>query len=212
MKPFIENHQYVFIREKARQIVHARHTVHDRHVQETFIDNSQFYVYEQFQTLTDEQRECLNDLSEIRTEADYERFLSELVKWRIPFPALSDAQLTKLFRKVKKLQYPLLPQEQMEELTYFGWTHNERKFIVKAVDGSLRGISGRITPSSKQGLCHFCHKQAEVGLFSVERKVRGKSMNYQAFAHYICQDSMQCNQHLANVERIDAFMREALGL
>ncbi|MFS0783066.1 FusB/FusC family EF-G-binding protein [Bacillus sp. 1P06AnD] len=210
MIPFITNDQYNFIMKQAKLIDGARHTVNDGQVKKAFIYSAFDKVLELFPHLEEEQHSLLSDMLSIESESGLEQFERKIGELCIPFPALTDHQISKLFRKVKKLNNPALTEDQWNHLTFVSWNDkgNGRKFIIKEVDGKLVGIHGRFLLSSKKGICHFCHHHSQVGLFTVELKSKGASMNYKALGNYICEDGEQCNRQILSTERIDSFLRE----
>lgn len=209
MTPFIMNHQYNFIMQQAKNIAGAVHNVNDAAVKRAFVYLSLDKVLALFDDLTEEQEALLKEIVDLDSDLAIQRYKEKLSAVCLPFAELSDAKVKKLFRKVKKLNYPSISADALTHLTYFGWNDagSNQKFIIKEVDGQLVGIHGRFTPSSKKGICHFCHHQREVGLFTVEVKMKGNAMNYRTLANYVCTDNTACNQKITDTANLDDFIR-----
>lgn len=211
--PFINNYQYNFIIQQATNISRAAHSVNDKDVKRTFVYSALDKVLALFTDLNTEQEALLTEIVSLDSEIALEQYKEKLTEFCLPFTELTDAKVKKLFRKVKKLHYPDLTAETTKNLTYFSW-HDagaNQKFIIKEVDGKLVGVHGRFIPSSKKGICHFCNHHSEVGLLTVDVKLKGDAMNYKALGNYFCVDSAKCNQQITDTERIDAFLRETTG-
>ena len=209
MTPFINNHQYNFIMQQAKSIASASNTVNDSAVKRAFIHLAMDKVLALFADLSEEQEALLKEILELDSELAVQRYKEKLEEACIPFTELTDAKVKKLFRKVKKLNYPSISADSLSHLTFFGWndTGTNQKFIIKEVDGKLTGIHGRFTPSNKKGICHFCHHQNEVGLFTVEIKMKGSAMNYRTLANYVCADNSGCNNQITDTTNLDEFIR-----
>lgn len=210
MNPFIENYQYNFIIKQATNIARAAHSVNDRDVKHTFIYAALEKALALFATITAEQEALLTEIVKLDSELALEQYKEKLLAFCLPFTPLTDAKIKKLFRKVKKLHYPIFTNDTIKNLTYFSW-HDagaNQKFIIKKVDEKLLGVHGRFVPSSKKGICHFCHQHTHVGLLTVDIKLKGADMNYKALGNYFCVDSTTCNQAITSTEKLDAFLRE----
>lgn len=212
MEPFIKNYQYNFIIKQAKNISRAAHSVNDQDVKHTFVYSALNKVLELFPNLNAEQEKLLSEIVNLDSEIAVDSYKEKLLSFCLPFIPLTDAKIKKLFRKVKKLNYPVLSEEQMKNLTYYSWNDagSGQKFIIKEVDGKLVGVHGRFIPSNKKGICHFCHQHSNVGLLTVNINFKGASMNYKALGNYFCVDSTKCNQEITDIEKIDDFLRETI--
>lgn len=213
INPFIENYQYNFIIKQATNISRAAHSVNDKDVKHTFVYAALDKVLTLFTELNAEQEELLKEIVTLDSEIALEQYKEKLATYCLPFVELTDSKIKKLFRKVKKLHYPELTEENTRNITYFSWydAGANQKFIIKELDGKLVGVHGRFVPSSKKGICHFCNQHTEVGLLTVDIKLKGNAMNYRALGNYFCSDSTKCNQQITDMERLDAFLRETTG-
>lgn len=209
MEPFITNHQLNFITKQAKNIVRATHSVNDKDVLKAFEYSALEKVLALFPNIDKNKVALFSEIVDLRSEIELNQYLEKLSVYCIPFPQLTDGGIKKLFRKVKKLNYPSITKEDTKKLTYFSWNDAgaDKKFIIKEVNGKLMGTYGRLVPLNKKGICHFCHQHTEIGLYTVEVKAKG-NMNYKALGNYICIDGINCNQEITDVEKIDAFIMD----
>ncbi|WP_050614184.1 FusB/FusC family EF-G-binding protein [Bacillus testis] len=212
MIPFITNEKYNFIMKQAKQIAAAKHTVNDAGVKQAFIHSALDKVLALFPAIGEEERGLLTKMVEIQSDVEMEQYQRTIEEYCIPFPELTDGKISKLFRKVKKLNHPPFTEEDRKHLTYASWIDKGtgRKFIIRELDGTIVGIHGRFLPSSKKGICHFCNHHSQVGLYTVEMKSKGNSDQYKVLGNYICEDAAQCNQQLTSTDKLDEFLHQTV--
>lgn len=124
-----------------------------------------------------------------------------------PFPDLTPKQLSKLFRKVKKLKQPEWASVNRHQLTYLGWNDggNQKKYLVAPYQGKLIGIQGDMGPKTVKNLCAICHTIGNVSLFVSTTKRSGLG-TYTRNGNYICRDSDQCNRQLTDPQALAEFI------
>ncbi len=205
MEAFIENHVLNQILRQAKHVLDAEQRVNDIKVKQEFAYYSLNKVETAFESLTADQLELLKPLVSIKNESDYTHFKDSLEPYCIPFHETSDTQLKKMFKKAKKLHPPQVSPDYFSHLTYLSWYDkgSMKKFIVREIDGTMRGLSGSFLPSPQKGICHFCHHMGAVGLFTVDVKTDTKNHNYKALSNYVCQDEEICNAHITDTEKLD---------
>jgi len=135
------------------------------------------------------------------------QLLELLVPMVEPFPLLSAKQLSKLFRKVKKLKQPEWYGLKRYELTYLGWNDggNQKKYLVAPYEDRLIGIQGELTPETVKGVCAICQTIGNVALFLSTTKSSGLG-TYTKKGNYICRDSNQCNRQLTDPQALADFL------
>ena len=119
INPFIENYQYNFIIKQATEISRAAHSVNDKDVKHTFIYSALDKVLALFTNLHAEQEALLKEIVTIDSEMALEQYKEKLAAFCLPFTELTDTKIKKLFRKVKKLNYPDLTQRNHKESHLF---------------------------------------------------------------------------------------------
>ncbi|WP_099225087.1 FusB/FusC family EF-G-binding protein [Listeria costaricensis] len=207
MDAFIQNHQYNEIIRQAKHVHNTRHTVNDDKVKKEF----SFYCFDKicglFPARAKEQEDLLAWILSIETEQDLLHYQEKIREAVIPFPQVTDQTAKKLFKKTKKLHFPKTTPETFEQLSYFSWldTSSGKKFLIAEIDGELKGLVGSFLPYNKKSICHFCHHVADVGLFTIDVKTNTKLQTYKSLGNYICSDSASCNQHLTELDGLQAF-------
>jgi hypothetical protein len=182
---FIRNHQYNFIKEQALNLVTAHAMANDAEVLSVLRHLSHEKVFALFPALTEEQKQILRP-------------------HLIPFRAVTNDNLKRLFPKVKRLKGPNMASLDFHALSYLAWQENTNRFLVAERNGRLQAVSGQFGASRKQGICMICHKHGSVGLFTA--KTQAGADNYTKHGHYICADELLCNSRLTSLERLEQFL------
>ncbi|MEH7305637.1 FusB/FusC family EF-G-binding protein [Neobacillus drentensis] len=167
-----------------------------------------------FPNATNAQKEML-DLSALKTDHEYDRYIQQLHDYLLPFPKLAEAQMKKMFPKNKKLKLPDLDKMNLNQLTYLSWVDisTNKKFIVYELDEKMVGIECKYTILNKNNICSFCNRFGQVAYISTVTKAK-KAKNpdyYKAIGNYICFDSTECNKKITNVDYLTTFLKESLG-
>jgi hypothetical protein len=207
MEPFIRADQFQFIKKQTQHLINGYASVNDRKV----LNALKSTVYDKVLTLfTDqdaEQKQIIDQISEVEDNAKAEDYLSSLKPYVIPFNNVTEQTLKKLFPKAKKLKLPELNGIDLKNLTYLGWNEKgtNKKYMIAVQPKGFIGLEGSFTPSSKKGICTLCGGHNQVGLFMSETK--GASLGtYTSRGNYICQDSMKCNESLTSLDKLDGFI------
>ncbi|WP_026575787.1 FusB/FusC family EF-G-binding protein [Bacillus sp. UNC438CL73TsuS30] len=212
---FIRNEQLNFIKNQIALIKDSAKKNVAPTVLTAVIDLANAKINDLFPNATLEQQKML-DLSELKTDAEYDQYIQQLSAYVIPFPKITEQQLKKMFPKNKKLKLPDLSQIDHGQLTYLSWNDlsSNKKFIVYELEGKIAGIECKPTPASKKNICSFCNRFGQVAYISTVTKAK-KSKNpdyYKAIGNYICTDSTECNKKITNVDYLTAFLQESLGM
>jgi hypothetical protein len=211
---FIKNADFNFIHKQVALIKDS----YKKNAAPNVIDAVKELVYakimEIFPNATTEQREIL-DLSILKTDQEYDRYIQQLSTYLLPFPKIADAQLKKMFPKNKKLKLPDLDKMNLNLLTYLSWLDisTNKKFIIYELEEKMVGIECKYTMVSKDNICSFCNRFGQVAYISTVTKAK-KAKNpdyYKAIGNYICFDSAECNKKITNVDYLTTFLKESLG-
>ncbi|MDN7245217.1 FusB/FusC family EF-G-binding protein [Planococcus shenhongbingii] len=202
---FIRNDQFNFIKDQTRILITGQATSNDAEVLNVLRHLAHEKVFKLFPSLNDEQKAVLNPLTSVKETADAEAFLEGLEPYIIPFKAVTDAALKKLFPKAKKLKGPKLESADFRKMSYLAWTESSNlMYLVYEKDGRLDGINGTLARSHKKGICSICNRHSDVGMFTAKTKGSGQD-NYIKRGNYICQDADVCNGKLNSLERLEEF-------
>ena len=206
MTPFIRNDQYNFIKYQTQILVNGHSSSNDRAVLQALKSLAVEKVLYMFLEESEEQKQLLNPISEIKDKEQAEAFLNTIKPFVMPFE-VSEQQIKKLFPKVKKLKVLVLEGMNLREISYLGWDDkgSQKKYIVTYHEGKLTGLQGTCKPLNKKGICVLCNKIEEVGLFMTEKKgtVQG---TFTKRGNYICLDSQKCNHNLITLDKLDEFL------
>ncbi|GAE29703.1 FusB/FusC family EF-G-binding protein [Halalkalibacter hemicellulosilyticus] len=204
--PFLKNDQYNYIKFQLKNLVYAYSITKDKEVLNALKYSTRDKVFSQISNMNEEQKAVLNKMMHIEEDKQVERFLLELKNDVVPFKAINEKTITKLFPKVKKLKMPSLKEIDFRNLSYLGWydIRSERKFLIIDNDGTLIGIQGSFKKSAK-GICALCHGNEDVGLFMA--KVKSGKETYTNRGNYICADSFKCNENLTTLDQLNHFVK-----
>ncbi|WP_047998650.1 FusB/FusC family EF-G-binding protein [Lactiplantibacillus herbarum] len=208
MKPTITAYQYSYITQQVNQLISAELAVNDLQIRTVMRANA---IARITPLLPPEQPVTTAFLHYLETErltrAKAPQLLATLIPMVIPFPTLSTKQLSKLFRKVKKLNQPAWSELELHELTYLGWNDSgsQKKYLVAPYHDQLIGIQGDLAPQTVKGLCAICQTIGSVALFMSTTKSSGRG-TYTRNGNYICRDSAQCNRQLTDPQSLTDFL------
>ena len=211
---FIRNDQFNFIKKQVTLIKDSYKKNSDPSVIRAVKELANARIIELFPDITGDQAEIL-DLSNWKTDQEFDQYIQHLSSLLIPFPNLTDQQIKKMFPKAKKLKVPDLSQINFNQITYLSWTDisTNKKFIITELDEKLVGFECKYSILSKDNICSFCNRFGKVAFISTVTKAK-KSKNpdyYKAIGNYICFDSSECNKRIINVDYLTAFFKGSLG-
>lgn len=205
-KAFIRNDQYNFIKDQTKILVAGQASVNDAEILNVLRHLAHEKVYKLFPSLTEEQKKILNPLVQVKELGDAEAFLGQLQPYIIPFKAVSDQGLQKLFPKAKKFKGPKLERINFSRTSYLAWTESSSQmYLVADENDRLIGVQGSFTRSEKQGICTICNHHSRVGMFIAKTKSSGQDQFIKR-GNYICQDSAACNENVNTLDRLNEFI------
>ncbi|MBT2734904.1 FusB/FusC family EF-G-binding protein [Bacillus sp. ISL-7] len=211
---YIKNADYNFILKQVALIKDSYKKNAAPNVIQAVKDIANLKIIELFPNATDEQKEML-DLSALKTDQEYNKYIQQLHVYLLPFPKVSEAQMKKMFPKNKKLKLPDLGKMNLHQLTYLSWVDisTNKKFIVFELEGKMVGIECKYTLLNKDNICSFCNRFGQVAYIStVTKEKKAKNPDYyKAIGNYICFDSTECNKNITNVDYLTTFLKESLG-
>ncbi|RUS42074.1 FusB/FusC family EF-G-binding protein [Cohnella sp. AR92] len=215
-QPFIRNHQFNLIKKQIRLLQQTCQTVYDPKIVKSVRENAQLRIAEAFPEAAELQIGILEQFLPHNTEEQFQDYLRSLEPYLNEFPRATEAQLKKLFPKIKKLKLPDLSAVDYRHVTYLGWTDiaSNKMFLVYPLSGTLAGVEGRFTPANKKSTCFLCKKQAEVALFTAVTKSKPANASpdyYKAIGNYLCLDSETCNKNMTELETLERFIADIVG-
>ncbi|AVK63507.1 elongation factor G-binding protein [Lactobacillus sp. CBA3606] len=208
MKPTITTYDYSYITQQINHLVSTYLAVNDWQIRATVRAMTVERVAAILPSGDPITQAFLTQLAPDRlSRAMAAQLLTQLIPLVVPFPQLSAKQLTKLFRKVKKLKQPTWADLNLHELTYLGWNDggNQKKYLVLPDNDRLIGIQGSLAPTTVKGVCAICQTIGNVALFMATTRRSGLG-TYTRKGNYICRDSAQCNRQLTDPQALTAFL------
>ncbi|ANU09575.1 fibronectin-binding family protein [Planococcus antarcticus DSM 14505] len=205
-KAFIRNDQYNFIMDQTKILVAGQTSTNDAEVLNVLRHLAHEKVHKLFPSLTEQQRKILQPLVQVRERSDAEVFLERLQPYIIPFKAVTEQGLKKLFPKAKKLKGPKLENINFSRTSYLAWTESSNlMYLVSDENGQLIGVQGSFSLSGKQGICRLCNRHSRVGMFVAKTKSSGQDQFIKR-GNYICQDAEACNENIKALDRLNEFI------
>ncbi|MBO0476094.1 FusB/FusC family EF-G-binding protein [Vagococcus sp. DIV0080] len=132
----------------------------------------------------------------------FERIKEEV----IPFKDVSDKQIEKSFKKVKKLKFPQLADYDLKETNYLAWDDigTQRKYLSFYSEDKLVSVYGVMSNNVIKNVCAICQKIDNVALFMATTKRSGDE-TYTKKGNYICKDSQKCNRQMETLKHLHSF-------
>jgi hypothetical protein len=214
MERFIQPYQFNLIRRELTKVLNAVYFVGDYRSFAAIKETTGETIRSLFASNPQVDMGLFQDIELVNGQKELNEWMDRLKPYVIPFPAITDADLRKLFRKVKRLPIPDMSQSHREQMTYLGWRDisTNTLFLVYPLDGRPVGLACRYSmgQAQKGNVCCLCGGTlagTEVGLV-----VTNTSADfYQSIGNYMCLDSDACNQRITNVESLESFVAQAVN-
>ena len=214
MKAFIKKHEYNYIRKRLYDLNNAFRVCLDINI----IEVTKAYKHQQilniFTNLSEEEKELL-DISKITTPLHIDKYLAELNEYVYGMPNITNAQISRLFKKEKKFKLPNLNAQDSKNV-YLGWINNSirKLFVAYNMDGKLIGMACRISSSGfkKAHRCVLCNHSAgenEVDFVSPICKTANTGEGaYRSIGFDLCLDSKKCNERIVSIEKLEKILKD----
>lgn len=211
MKAFIKKQEYNYIRKRLDDLSNAFRVCLDTNI----IEVTKAYKHQQilniFTNLSGEEKELL-DISKLTTTLHIDKYLVKLNEYVYGMPNITNAQISRLFKKEKKLKFPNLNAQDSKNV-YLGWINNSIKklFIAYNMDGKLIGMACRISNNDSNNahrcvLCNYSAGENEVNFVSPICKTTGEDA-YKSIGFDLCLDSKKCNQRIVATEKLESLLK-----
>lgn len=211
MNAFIKKQEFNYIRKCLFDLNNAFRNCVDSNIVETTKIITQDKILNFFNNLSDEEKEIL-DISKINEPLQIDSYLKDLDKYVYGMSNVTKNELTKVFKKEKKLKLPNLDIED-SKLVYLGWIDEatNKLLIVYNVDGKLLGMACRLTLNSPKGanvctLCNHIGSENEVAFVSPICKPRSED-DYKSLGFHICLNSEECNERITSTENLENLLK-----
>ncbi len=214
MNAFIKKHEYNYIKKCLNDLNNTFRNCVDINI----IEATKAYTHEKilriFTNLSQEEKEIL-DISKITDPLHIDSYLSELNEYVYGMPKITNAQISKLFKKEKKLKLPPLNAQDSKNV-YLGWIDESirKLFVVYNMNDKLIGMACRIPNYSSNNthicaLCNHVGNQNEVAFVSPICKTTNTGEDaYRSIGFNICLDSEKCNERIVSIEKLEKLLKD----
>ena len=214
MKAFIKKHEYNYAKKCLNDLSNAFRGCVDIKIIEATKTYIQDKILNLFTNLSEEEKELL-DIRKITAPLHIDGYLAELNEYVFGMPNITNVQISKLFKKEKKLKLPALNAQDSKHV-YLGWIDESirKLFVAYTMDGKLIGMSCRITnySSSNAHICALCNhvgKENEVTFVSPICKTADTGENaYRSIGFDMCLDSGKCNERIASIDKLEEILKD----
>lgn len=213
MKAFIKKHEFNYIRKWLSDLNNAFKSCADPKIIAANKGYIQDKILKLFADLSEEEKALL-DIDSVAGSADMDAYLSKLNDHTYGMKSVTDTQLSKLFKKEKKLKLPKQPSD--SKIIYLGWTDRavNKLYVVYPLQGSLVGMACRITEpaSNNKHRCMFCGRvgsEEEIAFVTALCKTpHAAEGTYRSVGFDICLDHERCNERMVSVERLEQILKD----
>lgn len=209
MTPFLTVAEVRLIEQQLMKIVNAKASSKDANILSTVRELAIATLNEKL-PLGEDKEMLLKAAEAVEDRLDVTLFLENLHVYTIPFKAISEKGIEKLFKKEKKLKMPKLDEVNWKGISYLSWqdigTH--RQYMIIEREGQFTGLKGTVSGTNTKGICAICNEHSDVHLFTA--KVKGQADAYKAYSQYICDDVEKCNHRVKDYERLVQFVENNL--
>jgi hypothetical protein len=214
MNAFIKKHEYNYIKKCLNNLNNSLRGSVDINVIEATKAYMQEKILYLFTDLSEEEKELLN-ISKITDPLHIDSYLAELNEYVYGMPNITNAQISTLFKKEKKLKLPSLNARESKNV-YLGWIDEATRklFVAYNMDGKLIGMACRITEHSSNNtricaLCNHVDVKNEVAFVSPICKTANTSEGaYKSIGFNICLDSEKCNERIVAIEKLEKILKD----
>lgn len=214
MKAFIKKHEYNYIKKCLNDLSNAFTGCVDGNI----IEVTKAYIQEKilclFDNLSEEEKELL-DISKIKKPYHIDKCLVDLYEYVYGMPKLTNAQISRLFKKEKKFKLPRHDAQDSKKV-YLGWIDESirKLFVAYYMNDKPIGMACRITNpvSNNTHRCVFCNRVGnvnEVAFVSPICKTANTSEGaYRSLGFAICLDSEKCNEKIISIENLEEILKD----
>ena len=213
MKAFIKKHEYNHIQKHLNNLNNVYKSCVDTNIIEVTKAYTQEKILNIFTNLSDEEKKLL-DISILKDSSQFDKYLNELNEYVYGMPNITNGQISKLFKKQKKLKLPN-PNAQDSKNVYLGWIDESirKLFVAYNLNGKLVGMICR-TPnlgSNSSHICVLCNHvggESEVAFVSPVCKTDSTGEGaYKSMAFDLCLDSAKCNELIVSIEKLEKILK-----
>lgn len=214
MNTFIKKQEFNYIKKCLLDLNNTFKNCPDLNIVESTKYYIQNKIWNNFDNLTSEQKDIL-DISKITDPLHIDGYLKSLDQYVYGMPNITATQISKVFKKEKKLKLPNL-NNQDSKIVYLGWIDSSirKLLIVYNLNGKLLGMACRLptTNTTNTSICTLCNhigNQNDVAFVSPICKTSSNNLDdYKTLGFHICLDSEKCNERITSTEKLEHLVKE----
>lgn len=213
MNTFIKKHQYNHIKKYLHDLNNTFRNCIDLNIIETQRASLQEKILNLFTELSKEEKDLL-DISKIDDPLYIDTYLAELNEYVYGMSPITNAQISKLFKKEKKFKFPNHTLQESKHV-YLGWIDESTRklFLAYHMDGKLIGMVCRIPncTSNNVNMCTLCNHvggENEVTFVSpICKTAHDDQGGYRSIGFNICLDSEKCNERIISTDKLEKLLK-----
>lgn len=213
MNPFIKKQEFNYINKCLTDLNSTFRNCSDKNIVEASKAYIQDKIYKYFNSLTEEQINILN-IDNITESLHIDSFISYLDNYVYGMESISSIQISKVFKKEKKLKMPKVDFNS-SKLVYLSWIDESirKLLVIYSLNNKLMGMACRLskTNSNNTNICTLCNhigKNDEIAFVSPICKVSSKNPDaYKSIGFHICLDSEACNNRITSTDKLESLLK-----
>lgn len=216
MEAFIMKHDFNYIVQCLDDLNSTLRNCTDPNIINVNKSYIQDKILNRFDDLNEEKKHIL-DITSINDPLYIEAYIKKLDKYVYGMESITNAQISKLFKKEKKLKLP--SQELLDsKKVYLGWIDEgtQKMLIAYKMNNRLLGMTCRLTDLNTNCSCALCNNRGDdkdpVVYVSSLCKTKNTMDNYKSIAFAVCVDSKKCNERITSTDKIEEIFKEVHAL
>ena len=211
MKAFIKKHEYNYIKKCLYDLNNTFRGCVDINIIEVTKEYTNEKILNIFTDLSEEEKELL-DISKLNDPLPIDKYLAELNEYIYGMPNITKEQISRLFKKEKKLKLPNLNVQDSKNV-YLGWIDDRKLFVAYNMNGKLIGMACRIRNYSSNhtqmcALCNHVGGENEVAVVSSICKTANTGEGaFRSIGFDLCLDSEKCNERIVAIEKLEKILK-----
>lgn len=210
MNAFLKKEEFNYINKRLQDLSSALRNCNDYNTCDASRDYIQDKILSHLSHLSSEEK-LLLDIKDLKDSKQINKFLEELENYVYGMQPVSNAEISKLFKKEKKLKLP--PAEAQDTpLVYLGWFDQATKklFVIYPLNGKLLGMSCRLTEAKvkQTNICALCNHIGPKNEVAFVSPICKRKDAYRSIGFYMCLDSAKCNERITSTEKLESILKD----
>lgn len=210
MNAFLKKQEYNYINKRLNDLNGALRNCNDYRTRDASRDYIQDKILNHLAHLSKEEKVLL-DISELKDSDQIKDFMKNLEPYVYGMQTVSNAEISKLFKKEKKLKLPDA-DAQNQALVYLGWFDlaTQKLYAVYPVNGQLLGMAAKLTEVKvkQTNCCTLCQHMGPKNEVAFVSPLCKRKDSYRSIGFHICLDSAACNERITSTTRLETILKD----